>query len=219
LCENGLYFWNIKIFTMSYNTLKLLHLIAVNLFLLIYLIKTILLFSSTNTLQKFTQATKVLEMIISTIFLVTGVWLFIELGGIKLFQIVKLVLIIIAIPIAVIGFKKQNKGLALLSLLLIVGSYGLAEMAKKKPYLSPSKESIINTTSGGELYAKHCVACHGNDGKKMLAGAYDLSASTKNQTEIVAIITNGKESMQAYGNLLSASEIDEVSKFVLSLRN
>ena len=100
---------------MNSNALVLTHIIVVNIFLLIYLIKTILIFTNQNALLKFSKAVKVPEMIISVLFLVTGVWLFAILGAIKLLQIIKLALILIAIPVAIVGYKKMNKVMALLS--------------------------------------------------------------------------------------------------------
>jgi uncharacterized membrane protein SirB2 len=61
-----------------------LHYLVVTLFLLIYVIKTILLLSNKNDLLgKFSKKIKVPEMIISTLFLLTGVFLLTKLpfGG------------------------------------------------------------------------------------------------------------------------------------------
>ena len=127
---------------MSSSLLATLHLISVQLFLLLYIIKTFLLFSNKGLLEKMTRITKVPEMIISTFFLVTGIWLLLILGAIKMLIIIKLILIFAAIPISVVGFKKQNKIMALLSLILILGAYGMGEAAKKKPFL-PTKVEVV----------------------------------------------------------------------------
>lgn len=147
-----------------------LHVWSVMLFVLIYLVKTVLLFTNTTMLDTFTSRTKVIEMIVSTVFLVTGVWLFVILGGIKTFQILKLVLVFVSIPLAVVGFKRRIKGVALLAFLLIVASYGVAEMSKNKPFLKANV--VINGAGGGRLengervYFENCAFCHGADGKK-----------------------------------------------------
>src|ERR1041384_321528 len=136
---------------MNSSTLVQIHLIAVTLFLLIYLIKTILIFANQSGLMKFSKVVRVPEMIISTLFLVTGVWLFVILGAIKFLQIIKLVFVLAAIPMAVVGFKKMNKALALISFLLIVGAYGLADMSKDKPYIK--KTVIVQGNASDEFNA------------------------------------------------------------------
>ena len=115
--------------------LLLIHKICVTAFLVIYLIKTILLLSGAQSaLDRFAKIFKVPEMIISTGFLVTGIWMYTQIGAIKSMQIIKLVAVVASIPLAVIAFKKKNKALAVLSFVLILMAYGLAEMSKKQPY-------------------------------------------------------------------------------------
>src|SRR3954469_25112700 len=98
------------------------HLISVNLFLLIYLVKTVLLLTNKNEgLARFTKMVKVPEMIISTLFLATGIYLLVQVGTTKLL-LIKIGMVVLSIPVAIIGFKKKNKILALLSLLMIIGA-------------------------------------------------------------------------------------------------
>ena len=127
---------------MDSSLLAQIHMVSVLLFLITYLIKTVLLFTSPSALDRYSKITKVLEMIISTLFLVTGIWLFYILGGIKVFHIIKLICVFIAIPLAVVGFKNHKKGLALISFILIIGSYGLGEMSKNKAFI-PGKEFLL----------------------------------------------------------------------------
>src|ERR1700741_142838 len=112
------------------------HILVVTLFLLLYLVKTILLLSNRNDLlQKFSKMFRIPEMIISTLFLVTGIYLALQLpfgGKYDYLFWIKIAMVLASIPIAVVGFKKSNKILAALSLLLITGSYGLAEVYGKK---------------------------------------------------------------------------------------
>jgi len=207
---------------MNSSTLAIIHIVVVNLFLLIYFVKTILLFTNTAVLQKFTKATRVIEMIVSTLFLITGIWMFVILGAIKVLQIVKLACVLIAIPVSIIGFKKQKKFLALLSFLLIVAAYGISEAAKNKTYIP-----VNVVVSGGEgatqpgikTFAANCSMCHGMDGKKQYRGAADLSLSDAGNTRIDTLIRNGsKGKMPAFHSVLSDNEITAVSDFVLTLR-
>ncbi len=208
---------------MSSSLLATIHIITVNLFLLLYLVKTILLFSNVSMLEKFTRATKMLEMIVSTLFLASGVWLLFILGAVKTLFIVKFILVFAAIPIAVVGFKKQNKMLALLSLVLIVGAYGLAEASKNKPFL-PSKVEVNGNADetaklGIKTYIANCAMCHGKDGMKMYRDAKDLSASALDGASIEMMVKEGsKGKMPAFAGALSDEEIIAVSAYVQTLR-
>ena len=94
------------------------HYLVVVLFLLIYVIKTILLLSNKNDLLlKFSKKVKIAEIIISVLFLVTGIYLSTQLplgGKYDYLFWVKLIMVFLAIPIAVLGFKKSNKSSNLL---------------------------------------------------------------------------------------------------------
>ena len=146
---------------MDSNLLARIHIISVMLFLLTYVVKTILLFTSKSMLTKYSQITKVPEMIISVTFLLTGIWLFVILDGIKTFHIIKLIFVIVSIPLAIIGFKKNKYGLALIALVLIIGAYGLAEMSKNKPFIPKTVKLETGTNSllseGGIVYYQNCI--------------------------------------------------------------
>jgi mono/diheme cytochrome c family protein len=175
------------------------HVLVVTLFLLLYLIKTILLLSNRNDLlQKFSKMFRVPEMIISVLFLITGIYLAFQLPfGSKydyLFWI-KLVMVLASIPIAVIGFKKGNKILAALSLLLITGSYGLAEVYGKKKGIVATSEGVKTGSDGLAYYQANCKLCHGDDGKLGMAGSKDLSKTSMDVAAIKEIIIKGKSTM------------------------
>lgn len=194
------------------------HLLSVILFLLIYLIKTVLLLSNKNEgLAKFTKVVKVPEMIVSTLFLVTGIYLLTQIPEIKSLLIIKIVAVLISIPLAIIGFKKKNKVLAVLSLLLIIGAYGMAEMSKKQK--SKSMETISGTNlNGQELFNASCISCHGADGKLGLMEASDLSISTMELTAKIEIIKNGKGAMTPFAEILTEEQIKAVAEYSASLK-
>jgi cytochrome c553 len=211
---------------MNSQVLVNLHLISVTAFLLIYLVKTILLFTNENALDRFTRGTRVAEMIISVLFLGTGIWLYAILGAIKVLQIVKLVCVFAAIPLAVAGFKKKKKPLAVVSLLLIIAAYGIADMSKKKPYIPTKVEITGNTDEASQLgiktYAANCAMCHGMDGKKEYRNAANLSLSTLDEASIHLLVQEGgkdqRGTMPGFANTLSREEITAVSAFVFTLR-
>ena len=85
------------------------HKLVVVLFLLIYIIKTVLLLiGKTENLEVFTKKVKVPEMIISFLFLVTGAVMLFQLPEIKTLLIIKIVAVFASIPLAVVGFKKKR---------------------------------------------------------------------------------------------------------------
>jgi mono/diheme cytochrome c family protein len=207
---------------MDSNLLVRIHTVSVALFLLTYLIKTILIFTSKSMLRKYAAITKVPEMIISVTFLVTGIWLFVLIGGIKVMQIIKLAMVLIAIPVAIVGFKKEKKGLALLSLILITAAYGVSEASRSKPYM-PLKTVAANGTNstfseGALVYHSNCAFCHGQDGRKMYRNATDLTLSLLNEDAIKQMVREGKGRMPAYITQLQEEQINAVAVFVKGLR-
>jgi len=73
---------------------------------------------------------------------------------------------------------------------------------------------------GRQLYAEHCAACHGADGKGQYAP--DLSSADyeygKSPEAIRASITDGRDNkMPAFGGQLSAEEIDALVRFLQQL--
>jgi mono/diheme cytochrome c family protein len=198
-----------------------IHKISVLTFLVIYLVKTLLLlFAKPEKLNVFTKFIKVPEMIISTAFLVTGIWMYAQIGAIKNLQIIKLVAVFASIPLAIIAFKKRNKVLAVVSLVLIIAAYGLAEASKKKPYpiakVTTSAED--SSMSGSVIYNQQCSRCHGADGQKGVLNATNLKTSVLDNADLIKVITNGRKSMPGYHQVLSPDEIQSVAAYVESLR-
>lgn len=201
-----------------YKAIFITHQIVVTLFLLIYLIKTILLLANNKEgLAKFTKMFKVPEMIVSFLFLATGAYMISQLPEVNSFMIIKLVAVFASIPLAVIGFRKGNKALASLALLLIIGAYGLAEMSKK--HGSKSTDAAGATAADGQaVYTASCVKCHGDNGKAGLMGAADLSISTLDKTAAAEIIKKGKSSMAGFEGQLSEEQINAVADYITTLR-
>lgn len=197
------------------------HKLVVVLFLLHYLIKTVLLVLNKNeALEKYSKPTRIPEMVISSLFLLTGVAMLVMGAHINNLLLVKIVTVLASIPLAVIGFKKNNKALAVLSLLLIVTSYGLAEMSRAK-----RGKVVVDTSNveggliavGKTVYTQECQNCHGAGGDAMLAGAKNLKVTVLNHDEIISIIRNGKNTMAAYKSL-SDEQVEGVTLYVESLR-
>ncbi len=202
---------------LMYKAIFYTHLISVNLFLLIYLVKTILLLANKNEgLAKFTKTVKVPEMIVSTLFLLTGIYMLTQIPEIKTLMIIKIIAVCVSIPLAVIGFKKGKKALAVLAFLLIVAAYGLAEMSKKQK--GTSIESPVVSLKGQEIYTANCAKCHGDDGKLGLMGSLDLTVSAKSMEEKMEIIKNGKGAMTPFSGQLNDEQIKAVAEFTETLK-
>jgi mono/diheme cytochrome c family protein len=198
------------------------HLISVILFLITYLIKTVLLLANKEeSLQKYTRITKVPEMIISFAFLVTGIYMITQIPEVKSFMIMKLVAVALSIPLAVIGFKKRNKALAVVAMLLIIAAYGLAEMSKKQglSQSSPAQPGAeVAAPNGHDIFVRNCTSCHGEDGKLGLMGSPDLTVSALTTDERKEIVKNGKGVMTGFAGILSEEEIEAVVKYTEQLK-
>ena len=206
-----------------YKAIFYTHLISVNLFLLIYLVKTILLLANKNEgLAKFTKTVKVPEMIISTLFLLTGIYMLTQIPEIKTLMIIKIIAVFASIPLAIIGFKKGNKVLAVISFLLIVTAYGLAEMSKKQKSTAvetPTNETPSTSVNGQEIYSANCAKCHGDDGKAGITGASDLSVSALDINGQIEVVKNGRGTMAPFAGQLTDEQIKAVTEFTETLKN
>jgi len=188
------------------------HYLCVILFTLIYLVKTILLLSDRyELLEGFRKKTKVPEMIVSFGFLATGIYLMTQLPVIPAMLIVKIALVVLSIPLAVVGFKKKNKVLASFSFFLIIVSFGLAQKARQA-----KAGGAVAAVSGKEIFEDKCTLCHGDNGKLGLNGAKDLSLTTLDHKGISEIITHGKNSMASYKDVLTTEQIEAVTSYIES---
>ena len=206
-------------------TFHLIHKLTVSLFLLAYIVRLIGLLGNIKAIQnlfaqKFTRI--VVDMILSTAFLVTGVWMLLNIPGavLSVLVLIKIALVVISIPIAIVGFKKGNKILAILATLLLVASYGLGEMAKKSPVVQ--QNMIGNAVGANELFvAGNCAVCHGENGAKPneAVGAKDLSKSTLTDDQLLHVISNGKNSMPGYKKKFSDEQLKELVEYVKGLKS
>lgn len=193
------------------------HTLVVSLFLLIYLIKTVLLFlGKTEQLQSFSKKFRIPEMIISALFFATGIFLAVNTGNGGTWLWVKIAAVLISIPLAVIGFKKLNKNLALLSLILLIYSYGISET---KSAIFKKEITAVTAIDGKKIYEAKCINCHGADGKLSMSGAKDISISVLKPEEKISLITNGKNTMKAYKDVLTSEQIAAVAAYTETLKN
>ena len=74
-----------------------------------------------------------------------------------------------------------------------------------------------NIKQGKEVYRKYCVLCHGEDGKKAVNGAYDITVSQLTLDERVELITHGRNLMTPFAGILTEEEIHDVSAYSMKL--
>ncbi|HET6226918.1 MAG TPA: cytochrome c [Bacteroidia bacterium] len=208
-----------------YKSIVYTHLISVNLFLLIYLIKTILLVANKEEgLAKFIKTVKVPEMIISVLFLITGIYMLTQIPAISTLLIIKILVVFASIPVAVIGFKKKNKALAILSFIMIVGAYGMAEVSKKRSSMPAPAENtttgdVSQVADGKMIFESNCMKCHGEDGTLGLMDATNLATSTMDIQARVEIIKQGKgATMPAFEGQLTEEQIQAVATYLETLK-
>jgi uncharacterized membrane protein SirB2 len=176
------------------------HILSVLLFLVLYLVKTFLLVSGKEqALEKVTRITKHPERLISVLFLGTGIYLLLNSGNVTAFVYIKIALVFASIPLAVIGFKRKKSILAVLSVILLLASYGLAEMNAKRGPSMNKPEQDLSQASEAE------------------AGAKNLRVTAMSAEEQASIISNGKGVMPGFKNL-SSNEVQAIVQHVQSLR-
>lgn len=197
------------------------HTLLVTLFFIHYVIKLILLLTnSTEKLAAYSKKTKIAEMVISVGFLVTGVVLALNATILGNLFVVKLVMVFASIPLAVIGFKKSNKALALVSVLLIAGAYGIAEVNKKQKAGGKieTEQAASSIETGKLVFVEKCQVCHGSDGKLGGSGAKDLTATQLTDQQMTELINNGKNSMPSFKEVLSDEQVNGVIEYVRALK-
>lgn len=212
---------------MPYSILLILHLTMVSIFLGLYLIKTVLLLTKPNSLyERFRKFILFPEILISTTFLITGVWMLSNIGEVKDMLLIKLALTGLTIPLAVVAFRRKHKIFAVISFILLLSIHGLSEMSKKVELHDGHVNSKVLTASsaytpvrhGQILYNQYCVNCHGINGEGEYSGAKRLSVSIKKDEDIVKVIKNGKAAMPKYAEVFDQTEIKALTEFIKTLR-
>ncbi len=95
-------------------------------------------------------------------------------------------------------------------------------LAIAAPEISPSVPNLApNLVQGAQVFEAQCAGCHVGGGNIVRRGKnLKLKTLQKNQVDtvaaIVALVTAGKGNMSAYGDRISAVEINSVSAYVLN---
>ena len=194
-----------------------LHLTVVIIFLIFLIFKTVLLLANRlELLDRIRAKTKVVDMVLGLLIVVTGVYMMFLKSGIESYLWIKIVLVLLAIPLGIIGLKRHQKLLATLSVLIIVYVYGMAETQSYKFKRDPIAISD-SPQMGQEIYSKLCVECHGDDGKKGLYKSPDLTASQLSEEEMRSFIKAGKGIMRGYENDMTEEQLQALVGYLKTL--
>ncbi|WP_266203318.1 c-type cytochrome [Pontibacter kalidii] len=126
------------------------HVLVVVLFLLLFAYKTVLLLLNRHeALARARRQTRMLDIIFGTLILVTGGFLLYSYQGVPAWLILKVVLVVLAIPLGIVGIRRESKVLAGASLLLFGYIYGVAEtksLTLQEPGAMQNATSAITAT-------------------------------------------------------------------------
>ncbi|WP_018341448.1 SirB2 family protein [Cytophaga aurantiaca] len=207
-----------------------LHVTIVSIFILLYVAKVYLLLANkSEALEKLRSKTKIADMILGSLIIITGVFLTVKMPSIETFLIVKIILVLASIPIGIIAMKKANKPMAITALLIYVYVFALAKTdslrLKKEAYITPV--AIVDSSSaqgptavdeGEIIYTAKCALCHGADGKLMLNGAKDLSVSKLTKSEAIEMIKSGKGIMPPFKDEFNEKQLNALADYAEGLR-
>jgi mono/diheme cytochrome c family protein len=173
----------------------LIHWILVSFFLFHYAWKAYLLLTDKkDTLAAYTAKTRIAEMVVALCFFLTGFYMIYAGSAMTTLLWIKVAMVFASIPVAVIGFKRSNKPMAALAILLLVGAYGLAEVNKK--HLKEAKVDTSQVTGdpvavGKAVYSEKCISCHGAAGELNANGVKSLKLTQLSDDQIKTTILNG----------------------------
>lgn len=200
-----------------------LHVTIVSLFTLLYLAKVYLMLANkTEALVKLRSKTKIADMVLGSLIIITGVFLTIKTPVIETFLIVKIVLVIVSIPIGIVAMKKANKPMAVCALLIYFYVFAVAKTDsltfKKDAYVMPASTTASTVGEGEVIFTEKCAVCHGTDGKLMLNGAKDLSISKLTSSEISEMVKSGKGSMPGFNGVFNEEQLASLTTYVEGLK-
>ncbi len=71
---------------------------------------------------------------------------------------------------------------------------------------------------GEKIYKTNCITCHGLRGDMGASGALNLKVSQLTLDDRINVITNGRNAMTPFKNLLSPDEIKAVAEYTFKLK-
>lgn len=72
---------------------------------------------------------------------------------------------------------------------------------------------------GKHHFEKRCTLCHGKQGDRQRFGAKNLRISTLSDSELMILISNGRNRMPSWRSELSENQIREIIVYIKTLRS
>lgn len=208
-----------------------LHTTVIFLFVIFFAVKVFLLLAGKNEQLSKLRDKKFIDIVLGVLILLTGGYLFAINVEKPTWLTVKLVVVIALIPLGIVSMKKENKALALVTLvgfLYFIGVSYTKSLTFSKPKIEvkenvDAESQVQNETQsveekGKAVFETACTACHGVDGKLMAGGAKDITLSKLTVDERIVLITKGKGLMQAFGGSLTEEQIKAVATYTTTLK-
>ena len=102
----------------------------------------------------------------------------------------------------------------LIAIAAILGTIVLVSCGAKS-----SSEPTAEGPDGKGLFKQYCVICHGVRGDTEVAGAANLRESSLSEEEANDVITNGRNTMAPFKDLMSKKEIKAVTAYIQTLKD
>lgn len=87
----------------------------------------------------------------------------------------------------------------------------------EKTTAANTPKPAADAPDGEKIYKQNCIACHGLYGDMGASGAFNLQTSELTVEERVNVVTNGRNTMAAWGSLLKEDQIQAVAEYTMTL--
>ena len=201
------------------------HITFVSTFLLLFLFKTVVLFTRRRKLLNTVRAnTKVLEAVLGVLILATGGYMMFK-GGYNQsnWLTVKFILVLVLIPAGIYALRTENRGTAFVTLLGFFYIYGVSETKslnlQKQEITAKELRGMPGMERAEAIYGTHCLRCHGIDGTEQNLGATNLVLSKLPEINAREVIAEGRNTMPAFGNLLTDDDLRITAAYIQTFKD
>jgi mono/diheme cytochrome c family protein len=212
------------------------HTLIVVLYMLLHLVLvTLLVLNNRNLLNTVRGKAKWGRITLEAMMILTGLYLLISApDGLALYNVLKYFLLVAAIGIAVVAFKRYNKALGVLSLAILVYIFLLAK--QRDPMLRPEKAVVEEALTaitvsnppaeirGKAIYTIACQRCHSANGEGNWLKSKNLRESMLVDSDKAKIIRWGSKAVGRDSNLMPANsyltddQVNDVVAYINTFR-